>query len=165
QIPALAFLFFAYLLWPFLVPLAADRVEPKSGRRRVFRGFALVGLLFGLSLYVPLVLRPDWLVVSISAQSILYEPLLIYDGYISRTVIRAFYAIIVAVPLLFSTIAPLRLFGVLILLSVAISALFFLYAFVSIWCFFAAVLSLYIIDIIKQSRLHTDSGHRATSSP
>lgn len=152
QVPALGFLFFAYLLWPFLVPLAADRVEPSPARQRIFRGFALVGLLFGLSLYLPLLLRPDWLVVSISGQSILYEPVLIYDGYVSRTAVRVFYAIIVAIPLLFSSIASIRLFGILILLSVVVSALFFLYAFVSIWCFFAAVLSLYVIDVLKHSR-------------
>lgn len=160
---ALGFLFFAYLLWPFLVPLAADRVESKPERRRIFRGFALVGLLFGLSLYVPLLLRSDWLVISISAQSILYEPVLIYDGYVSRTAVRVFYALIVATPLLFSTVASLRLFGVLILASVAISALFFLYAFVSIWCFFAALLSIYIIDVLKHSRFHTN-GHTIGSS-
>jgi len=155
---AVGFLFFAYLLWPFLVPLAADRVEPQPERRRIFRGFALIGLLFGLSLYLPLLLQPDWLVVSISAHSILYEPVLIYDGYVSRTAVRVFYAVIVATPLLFSTVASLRLFGVLILVSVAISALFFVYAFVSIWCFFAAILSLYIIDVLKHSGYRTN-GH------
>jgi len=50
---------------------------------------------------------------------------------------------------MFSTVTWLRLFGVLILASVVIRALFFLYVFVSIWCFFAAVLSLDIIDVLK----------------
>jgi hypothetical protein len=166
---ALGFLFFAYLLWPVLVPLAADCVEPRAGRQRLFRGFALVGLLFGLSLYLPLLIRPDWLMVTISGQSILYEPILLYDGYVPRTAVRGFYAVIVATPLLFSTVASLRLFGILILLSVAVSALFFLYAFVSIWCFFAAVLSLYIVDVLNHSRYHTDwhavaGSHRTTPS-
>lgn len=89
--------------------------------------------------------------------------MLIYDGYVSRTVIRVLYAMIVAIPLLFSMIASLRLFGVLILTFVAISALFFLYAFASIWCCFAAMLSLYNIDILKHSRYHAN-GHTIGNS-
>lgn len=150
QIPALGFLFFAYLFWPFFVPFAANQVETRRQRQRIFRWFAMIGLLFGLSLYLPLLVAPDWLAVSINRHSILYEPKLIYDGVIPRTVVRGFYAVIVAVPLLFSTVASLRHFGILTLISVVISALFFVYAFVSIWCFFAAVMSLYIIIILRK---------------
>ncbi len=42
--------------------------------------------------------------------------------------------------------------GLLILTSVILSAVFFIYAFVSIWCFFAAVLSLYIIVILRDNK-------------
>jgi len=148
---ALGFLFFAYLLWPFFVPLAANLIEPRPSRQRLFQAFMLVGLLFGMSLYLPLLLNPDWLTVSINRNSILYEPVLIYDGLVSRTAVRVFYAFVVAVPLLFSTVAALRRFGMLILLSVILSAAFFVYAFVSIWCFFAALLSLYVIVVLRQA--------------
>jgi len=147
---ALGFLFFAYLLWPFYVPLAANRVERHPGRRRAFRGFMLVGLLFGLSLYIPLLFQPGWLAVGIVQQSILYEPVLVYDGIVPRTGVRVFYAVIVTVPLLFTTVAALRRFGILLLSSVVVSAIFFVYAFVSIWCFFAALLSLYIVVVLHE---------------
>ena len=39
--------------------------------------------------------------------------------------------------------------GIPIFLSVALSAVFFAYAFVSIWCFLAAVLSAYVVYIAR----------------
>jgi hypothetical protein len=159
---ALGFLFFAYLFWPFFVPFAANRVEGRADRQHLFRWFSLVGLLFGLSLYLPLLIYPDWLTVSISWHSILYEPVLIYDGIVSRTTVRAFYAVIVSIPLLFSTVVAIRKFGVLVLISVIVSAVFFLYAFVSIWCFFAAVLSLYIIVVMREGKI--ENGRRSAKA-
>ena len=145
---AIGYLFFAYFLRPFFVPLAALLVEKNTKRRTIFIIFSLIGFLFGASLYVPLLINPEWLSVTMAKSSILYQPVLIYDGIVSRTAVRVFYAIIVAVPLLFSTVTSLRFFGILIFVSVAISAVFFAYAFVSIWCFFAAILSAYIVYII-----------------
>ena len=112
--------------------------------------FSFTGFLYGASLYVPLLVYPDWLSVTIIKDSILYQPVLIYDGILSRTAVRVFYAFIVAVPLLFSTVSTLRLFGILIFVSVAVSAVFFAYAFVSIWCFFAAILSAYVVYIVHR---------------
>ena len=148
EMTAIAYLFFAYFLWPFFVPLAALLVEKNASRKVLFKIFSVIGLLFGASLYLPLLINPEWLSVTMAKGSILYQPVLIYDGIVSRSAVRIFYAVIVAVPLLFSTVKSLRLFGILIFVSVAISAVFFAYAFVSIWCFFAAILSAYIVYII-----------------
>ena len=148
---ALGFLAFAYFLWPFYVPLAAYNVEDRPRRRRIFAALAWVGFVFGASLYVPLLMNQDWIVVSLSSGSILYEPVLIYDGYVPRSQIRVFYALIVAVPLLFSSVGAVRLFGILILASVIVSAIVFAYAFVSIWCFFAAILSFMVAGIVRRA--------------
>ena len=148
EITAIGYLFFAYFLWPFFVPLAALLVEKNNSRKVLFKIFSIIGFLFGASLYVPLLINPEWLSVTMAKGSILYQPALIYDGIVSRTAVRVFYAIIIAVPLLFSTVTSLRFFGILIFVSVAVSAVFFAYAFVSIWCFFAAILSAYIVYII-----------------
>ena len=157
EITAIGYLLFAYFLWPFFVPLAALLVEKNASRKVLFKIFSLIGFLFGASLYVPLLINPEWLSVMMAKGSILYQPVLIYDGIVSRTAVRVFYAIIIAVPLLFSTVTSLRFFGILIFVSVAISAVFFAYAFVSIWCFFAAILSAYIVYIIHSetsTKLH-----------
>ena len=147
QVPALGFLFFAYFLWPFYVPLAALRVEENIQRQRVFLAVATFGFMMGLVLYLPLLLNKEWLSLRVLSGSILYEPKLILGDAISVGTHRIIYAVIVAVPLLFSTVAVVRKFGVLIFFSVIASALLFAYAFVSIWCFFAALLSLYIVYV------------------
>ncbi|EAR22979.1 hypothetical protein NB231_14203 [Nitrococcus mobilis Nb-231] len=151
---AMGFLFFAYFLWPFFVPLAALLVETKTSRRTLFKGFTIIGFLFGASLYIPLLINQDWLSVTTVKGSILYESTLIYDGIIPRTTLRIVYAVIVAVPLLFSTVNSLRIFGALIFISVTISAALFAYAFVSIWCFFAAILSAFVVYIIHHEAKH-----------
>lgn len=145
---AMGFLFFAYLLWPFFVPLAGGLLERNVIRRRLFAAIGVVGLLFGGSLYLPLWINADWLSVKIVGHSILYEPTLIYDEIVPRAGVRIFYAVIVTVPLLLSTVASLRTFGFLILASVIISTLFFMYASVSVWCFFAVLLSIYVLWIL-----------------
>ena len=146
---ALGFLAFAYFLWPFLVPLAAATVEPRPARRRVFIGLTVMGFAFGASLYLPLLINADWLEVSVLHDSILYEPRLVYDSFAPRSAVRLAYALIVAIPLLLSSITGVRVFGALILISVVGSALAFGYAFVSVWCFFAALLSLCVIAIVR----------------
>lgn len=158
---ALGYLFFAYLLWPALVPAAAWRAEPEGWRRRAFLAIALLGLAFGASLYVPLLLETSWLSFRLERGSILYEPRLIHDAWMSRLAVRAIYALLVATPLVLSSDRSLRTFGAVVLASVIVSALAFEYAFVSIWCFFAAVLSLYIAWMLR--RRPADPDHRPTN--
>lgn len=155
---ALGFLFFAYFLWPLMVPLSAYFVEESYHRRVFFVVLSLVGGLFGLSLYVPLLLNEDWLAVQIVQGSILYRPTLIYDGVIPRTGLRIFYAAIIGLALLFSTVKMVRIFGVIILLSVIAGFLFFAYAFTSIWCFLAAILSIYILIVVRRIPANNETG-------
>jgi hypothetical protein len=148
EIAAIVYLFIAYNVWPFLVPLAVFLVEKNTSQKLLFKVFSLIGLLFGTSLFVPLLIYPEWLSVTIAEDSILYQSLLIYDGIVSKTIVSIVYAIIVAIPLLFTTVKSLRFFGILVFMSVTISATFFAYAFISIWCFFAAILAAYIVYVV-----------------
>lgn len=149
-LPAIGFLFFAYFLWPFLVPYATWRIEPEKTRRRVFAGFCVAGVFLGLSLFVPLLQGPDVLKVGLARQSIAYDPVLIWDGVVSRTVLRVVYAVVICVPMMLSSDRQVQIFGILITLSVIGGFWFAAYAFTSIWCFFAALLSLYIIFVIRR---------------
>lgn len=153
-VAALGFLFFAYALWPALVPLAAWHAEVMPLRRRIFALLAGLGAMLGLFLYLPLLLEPGWLTLSVVQGSILYEPRLILDPFVSRQVTRGVYALIVALPLIGSSVPLLRRFGGLVLVSVLISAAAFSYAFVSIWCFFAAVLSAWLVLRLPKAEDH-----------
>lgn len=141
---ALGFLGFAYVLWPTLVPLAARSVEPGPRRRALFGLLATAGAAGGLFIYVPLLFNPDWLGVGILGGSILYEPKIVLASALSAPLGRGLYALVVLVPLLASSEPLVRRFGVLIFLSVVLSAVAYGYAFVSVWCFFAALLSAWL---------------------
>jgi hypothetical protein len=66
------------------------------------------------------------------------------------------YSGIVLVPLLFSSYRQLRIFGGLVGLSMVLAMAVYDYAFISVWCFFAAVLSLYLVLLIR--RLVAETG-------
>ncbi|WP_433989425.1 hypothetical protein SuNHUV7_40370 (plasmid) [Pseudoseohaeicola sp. NH-UV-7] len=147
---ALGFLFFAYFLWPFIVPLAAFLVERQRKRKMFFLFVTVVGCLLGLSLFVPLLFHPDWLPIRIVKHSIDYNSTLIWDDIVPHSVLRVVYAGVVCIPLLTSSAKPIRIFGVLITLSVIVGFLFANYAFTSVWCFMAAIVSGYMLFVMRQ---------------
>lgn len=155
---AMVFLFFAYLLWLVLTPLAVFLVEERVWLRRVFLGVAVFGAAYGLSLFVPLLVNPDWLTVDLARNSILYDTRLIHDDVVSKTVLRVAYAGMICLPLLACTAPGVRVFGVLVTLSVLVAFLFATHAFTSIWCYFAAVVSAWITIMVF--RLSHRGGHR-----
>ena len=150
RLPALGFMFFSHLFWLFWIPFACYVLETSALKRKIFLTFIILGAMHGLLMYVPLYFHADWLVVELVRQSIDYKAILLHDDYMPRIVVRALYALIVLLPLVTSTDRYLRIFGVIIAISVATATVFFGYAFISIWCFFAAVLSLYILFIIMR---------------
>lgn len=148
RLPALGFLFFSHLFWLFWIPFSCYFLETRSLRRKVFLGFAVLGLLHGLIMYIPFVLNTNWFKVELMKHSIVYATRLLYDDFVPRIAVRGLYAVIVLVPLLFSSDRNVKIFGVIILLSVVLSTIFFGYAFISVWCYFAAILSVYILFMI-----------------
>jgi hypothetical protein len=148
RISALGFMAFSHLFWLFWIPAAAYMLEPPGLKKKVFLALAAFGGLYGASMYLPLLLQPDWLTVTLLQHSISYEAVLIYDSYLPRIAVRALYAAIVLGALLFSSDRNIRIFGILIAISVAVATVFFGYAFISVWCYFAAALSLYIFFMI-----------------
>lgn len=145
---ALGFMAFSHLFWLFWIPFASYVLEPPGLRKSVFMALAVLGGLYGGSMYLPLLVHADWLTVTLLQHSISYEAVLIYDDYLPRIAVRALYAAIVLGALLFSSDRNIRFFGILIAISVALATIFFGYAFISVWCYFAAILSLYIFYII-----------------
>jgi hypothetical protein len=141
---ALGFLGFAYLLWPVLVPLSARSVEPGPRRRLLFGLLAVLGAAGGCFIYLPLLFNSNWLEVSIHGGSILYEPKILFASALGTPLGRGLYALVVLVPLLTSSEQLVRRFGLMIFLSVVLSAVAYGFAFVSVWCFFAALLSAWL---------------------
>jgi hypothetical protein len=142
---ALGFTFFSHLFWMIWIPLSCYAVESSVLKRKFYLFLLVLGSLHGLLMYVPLWLHPDWLTAVIAGHSIQYRATLLQDDYIPLIGMQMLYVLLVLVPLLTASDRYIRLFGVLMVVSLAITSLYFNYALISVWCFFAAILSFYIL--------------------
>jgi len=146
---AFGFLFFAYWFWLFWSPWSVAQLELKPTVQRVCWGIGFLGLVYGGLLYLPLLGQPTWLTVHIIHQSIQYETRLIFDPWLSQQVDRTFYAIIILTPFAIASNRFLRFLGAAVCLSAIASHWLLNEVFTSVWCFFAALLSLFILYICR----------------
>lgn len=144
------FVLFSHFFWPAWVPFSVYRLETNAvpWRRNALKVLSVLGLLFGLTIALPSLVLRDWLSVEIAAGSIEYVTRMLYDGFISRQVLKLVYGAIVVGSLLLSRDKLVKVFGAIVLTSLLVADAYFGHAFVSIWCFFAAVLSVYIAVVI-----------------
>jgi len=154
---ALGFHFFSHFLWLWWLPLASHLVEPvgagRTGkiRRRVLGGCAAFGAFAGTLVYAAMLMHPEWMTIEVRAHSIVYDFTVPWRSPIHIPVTPVtLYGLTILVPLLFSSHRRIRVFGVLVILSMALASAAYNKAFVSVWCFFAAVLSLYLVQMIRR---------------
>jgi hypothetical protein len=126
--------FFSHVLWPIYVPLAVLLIEPPGRRRQALIVFVATGLAVGAYLLYFLVAFP---VVS--------RPIGQHIEYVSP---HFFAAATMTLYLMSTTVSPIlsthrmvKVFGVLALSSFAAAYYFYASWFISVWCFFAAILS------------------------
>ena len=146
---ALVFLAFAIVFWPFWVPFCAF-VTGKRKEKIIFGFLSVLGLVIGLGVYVPLFISVDSPVTDVINHAIHYNvsgsttfqfvPVLLWE---------AMYIAIIASPLFASNSRKILYLGIAIVLSAAVSYLIFWFAFTSVWCFFAALLSLYLCIVFR----------------
>ncbi len=141
---ALAFLFFALAFWPFWLPFIAAVNETRPGPRRFFVALTVLSSGWFWAFYLPLLIGPDSLLsVRVVHHSILYSysdaPL---PRNVPQSVLRLLYSMSVVVPLVFGPKTLGRLPGLTLLSALLVAVTVYEYAFVSVWCFFAAVLTL-----------------------
>ncbi len=130
-------MFSALVVWPLWAPLAAMLVERDRLRR--------LAMIVILIVAIPLAFRG---VRGMSAQ--LYEACVAHNSisysngwpYLPRQF--AAYVLCSCFPFLLSSHKTLRILGVIVLAGLIISASVYSYAYVSVWCFFAAAGSLTI---------------------
>lgn len=154
---ALAYLFFAMAFWPIWIPYVALRLWPQplhKHDRQLLRFLRGVGLLLGILLWLPLLLQPTRIEPVVVKGSIDYGlTLLMSDGLADS--VRYLYAALVAIPLLLLPYTWMRSFGVALLVSGLVSELAYRQAFISVWCYISALLSVLIVWIIYTNKLRT----------
>ncbi|OIP65760.1 MAG: hypothetical protein COV32_00870 [Candidatus Yonathbacteria bacterium CG10_big_fil_rev_8_21_14_0_10_43_136] len=137
QIATYSFMLFAYIFWPVFIPFAVGLLETDSHRKKILYAFQFVGLAVGSYLLYFIVTHPA--VSQVVNKSIVYTVPKEYGVFLV-----GMYLVATCVSCLFSTHRIINLFGVLAVLSLAIAYYFFTASYVSVWCFFAAILSIVV---------------------
>jgi hypothetical protein len=142
-VPVHVFMVFAHIVWPFWITLSALLLEKQEARKKILTilfGAAIV--LSGSEVYY-MILTP--ITAEISGHHVKY--LFEYPPvYVIVTDIA--YGLVTVVPCFISSIKRMWLLGVCFTASLIFSALFYQAHLLSVWCFWAAILSIIIYLII-----------------
>jgi hypothetical protein len=130
--------FFSHVLWPIYVPIAVLLLEPVEWRRKLLMAIAVAGAAVGLYLLYFLVTEP--IVSEVVGRHISYQSPHFYIAavmalYVSATCVSSFV----------SSCKTIRWFGAATFVALLAAYAFYAFWFISVWCFFAAVLSLIVL--------------------
>lgn len=128
---------FSHVLWPIFVPLAILLVETVRWRAKVLGAFLVLGLSVGLYLLFFIVRSP--VAARVEQDSIRYD-----SPHFYIVAVLVLYLLATCISGLFSSHWCIRVFGVLAFILAIAAAVVSLTTFVSVWCFFAAILSLLV---------------------
>ena len=150
---ALIFIFFTWFMWPFWIPLSVYVLEPPDSKRKhLFFIFMLVGLGFGLILYVPHLINLDWINVRINRDSLAYEGTMLLDFMMPRITTNVIYlGLIILAPLL-SRYRHVKYFGLTLIAVVIVDFLFLRYAYISFFCLLAGLGTVHLIYVIVRNK-------------
>ena len=128
---------FSHVLWPVYVPFAIGILEAVRWRKRTLLAFEAVGI--GVGLYLLYFIATGPVVAEVVGRHIVYE-----SAHFYQVPIMAVYLAATCVSCFFSSHGFVKLFGVLAFLAFVVAYLIHITALFSLWCFFAAILSLLI---------------------
>ncbi len=134
------YLFFAFIVWPTYVPIFVYILDIK--KRKILKWFIFLGIA----------------VVLYSLRRLLTQPLAIHEirscvsygfNYHLNFFADIAYAVAIFGPLFISNNKAFKWLGAVIAVLAVISWIFFAFAFTSVWCFFAAIVSSMFFVYIK----------------
>ncbi|WP_444914454.1 DUF6629 family protein [Microbulbifer sp. TRSA007] len=145
---SILYLFFAFFFWLIWIPLVAYMLETKKWKRNFYIILIIIGFIFGLYLWVPILLEtgPRHIIkTSVCGHSLCYE--LSEGGLLPVTVRESIYALL-GVLFLLSSNHLFRKFWALVMLLGVITYFTQRETWVSTWCFFAAISTLWIYFLL-----------------
>ncbi len=142
-----AFVLYAQGLLPFVLPLSVYMIEPEGRRRKRMLWFVILGGLLMLYILWALIAFP--LQVYVRHHSIVY-----HNQYTTTTAVAVLYVIATCGALFFSGLRYLVAFGIANLVGLVAVTIVMAYAFTSIWCAYAAVISVIVYFHFRRLRNH-----------
>ncbi len=143
SIPIHIFMVFAHIVWPFWITLSALLLETKPNRKKILSAlFGMAILLSGSEIFY-MSTREIGAEVTGHHVKYLFEYPPVYV-----IVTDIVYGLVTIVPCFVSSIKRMWLLGFCFTASLLVSAFFYQAHLLSVWCFFAAILSIIIYTII-----------------
>jgi hypothetical protein len=130
------FVLFSHVLWPVFVPFSIGHMETVPWRKKVIRGFQLTGIAVAAYLL--------YFIVRYPITSEIREHVVYVFPHFHIPPVLALYIAATCVGALFSSQRIVNLFGALAFVLFVVAFWFYYVAFFSVWCFFAAILSVMI---------------------
>lgn len=149
QLATYGFLFFAFIIWPVYIPLVLTKLERKIKSRKFLTGLTVLGSTVSAGLLVILIVggaTPE-----LANCHIFYRLGIIFSS-VQLLVTGLIYLLVTVGAMLSSSLRGMRVLGIATLSSFIVAQYFYYLVAVSVWCFFAALLSLLIYWIIGLNR-------------
>lgn len=148
------FLFFAYVFWPLWIPFSLWAAESNLQKKQIMAFFIGIGLVISSLLFL-LIPFTDF---ALQHKSIHYflrlqnfgEGMPLYNFV--DNIFLSFYAISITLPFLLSSLKKIWIAGAIALISGILIFLIDRLFFVSMWCFFAAIISLCLVFVLKNDQ-------------
>lgn len=145
------FLTIALGIWPLWIPLSMYAIETVGWRKTILFSFLIFGIIYCVMAFIHLfyLWQPNDIIATIDSQSIRYG--LPLDSS-KTTIYTFFYLIATLIPPFFSSYRWMGLLGIANALTFVIATYLYFNLFISVWCFFAAWMSIGILIILSTNR-------------
>lgn len=147
QISIYIFLLFAQVIWPTFVPLSILLIEKDPVRKKILRATLGTGIL--VSVYLLYCLISYDVTAAVSGHHIRYD---LAFPYAQKWYSGIPYFIATVVSPLVSGNKKMRMIGMVIVVSYVIARFFYAEYLISIWCYFAAIISVIVLMVILELR-------------
>jgi hypothetical protein len=137
-----AFQGYAEVFWPVFAPLAALLIERERGRRILISICLVIGLALSAYLLVAMIGHPYQ--ASVGDGHIVYR-----NDFQYPKGIEAPYVVATTLSLLLCSAKEVRRLALVILIGFAVAYVSFHHAYISVWCFFAAIASVMVYLYVR----------------
>jgi len=142
------FIFFAFIFWPVYMPFCIYRLEQNHTVQNFLKifmtiGLCVAGLLLERVLYFGITAQLASCHIMYQSHATQFSPLLFWLA-------MGAYLITTVGSTIISTFPGMRLVGILIGIAYLGAYLFYVNFFISVWCFFAAIISLLVYWLMSQ---------------
>jgi len=138
------YLVMALIAWPLIIPVSVRMMEPDGKKKKLLIAFLVAGSIVALY-YI-------YCMFTFDITPRIEDHHIKYGGKLPKSImLTAFFIYLTAtiVPLFISSVKRMKIMAVLIFLSLVVSGIFYKEYLTSVWCFFAALISVVIFWILK----------------